>query len=240
MSVSELKITSFDVSGAVVTTVSGRVDGTNADQLEKALLSVAERGLDLLLDCGELEYVSSAGLRSIIVAAKKLKSLGRSFDLCAVRPHIHEAFTIAGFDRLLRLHGSQEAYFVDRSIYLVGGPEDRSPLARNKLVVLRFLMMLQFHKLAELNEVVRAGAADTPSAAEVVRFRQQLKDLTGDKDFEVGVTSMVAEGDRVAVEQTVTHQQADGKKVTTPLMSLYRLGDEKIVGVTYLFGKSQG
>lgn len=82
--------------------VSGRVDGTNAQSFDSSLDEVIEESISaVVLDLAGLAYMSSAGLRSILMTAKRLQSRKANLAICSLRPTINEIFQIAGFDRIL-------------------------------------------------------------------------------------------------------------------------------------------
>ena len=87
-----------------IVAASGRLDAAGAPQLEtrcKAL--ILEGAKRLLLDLAKVEYVSSAGLRSLLVLAKAVKSAGGALALCSLVPAVRDVMTISGFDNILPL-----------------------------------------------------------------------------------------------------------------------------------------
>ncbi len=88
----------------------GRLDSASGPAFEKDLLGRIESGrLRMLLDFGELQYISSAGLRIVLLAAKKMKSAGGKMALCSLNPQIAEVFEISGFSNILDIHPSRDA-----------------------------------------------------------------------------------------------------------------------------------
>ena len=83
------------ISGNMIK-ISGRIDSNNAKQFEDELLAVAESG-DVTLDAGELEYISSAGLRVLL----KLKKSRGNVTVINVTPDIYDIFSVTGFDNIL-------------------------------------------------------------------------------------------------------------------------------------------
>lgn len=81
--------------GAVVVSLSGRLDEGNAPEAEGAFLSLGmEGGMKLVVDCSGLEYISSAGLRVLLLAARQW---GRSrVALCGARETVAQVMQIAG------------------------------------------------------------------------------------------------------------------------------------------------
>ena len=82
--------------------LDGRLDTTTAPELEAAIDGCAAGISELVLDCGELEYVSSAGLRVILKAQKMMNAQG-SMKLCKVNETIMEVFDITGFADILTI-----------------------------------------------------------------------------------------------------------------------------------------
>lgn len=85
------------------------MDGTNAKQFDEDVNE--ELGADdegVVLDLSGLVYISSAGLRTILVMAKTLQQRTTKLALCALNPSIFEIFQIAGFDRILTIVDSRE------------------------------------------------------------------------------------------------------------------------------------
>jgi anti-sigma B factor antagonist len=94
----------------VVLTVEGRLDSSNSDQFEKQLLTMVEQGnARFVLDFGGLDYISSAGLRVLLKAAKELKKQDGRLCLCALRDYVREVFEMSGFATFLPIHSSLEA-----------------------------------------------------------------------------------------------------------------------------------
>jgi anti-anti-sigma factor len=80
----------------------GRLDSNSGPIFEKELLGYIEGGCNrLLLDFSDLTYISSAGLRVVLVAAKRMKTAGGRFVLVALNAQVSDVFEISGFSRLL-------------------------------------------------------------------------------------------------------------------------------------------
>lgn len=102
-----MQIAEERIGTAQVLRPSGRLDGTTAAAFEQTLLARLDPAPErLVLDLAELEYVSSAGLRAILVAAKRAKAAGCALAVCRARDHIREVFEVSGFGSVLRLHGT--------------------------------------------------------------------------------------------------------------------------------------
>jgi anti-anti-sigma factor len=91
-------------AGATVLTPVGRLDSATARELEATLNAVLERTLDsIVIDMSELTFVSSAGLRVFLLAAKRLNAQDRGFVLCALQPRVGQVFEISGFAKIIAI-----------------------------------------------------------------------------------------------------------------------------------------
>ena len=82
--------------------IIGRLDTTTAPELEATIDGCAAGLKELVLDCGGLEYISSAGLR-VILKAQKLMNVQGSMKLTGVNETIMEVFDITGFADILTI-----------------------------------------------------------------------------------------------------------------------------------------
>ena len=88
--------------------VIGRVDSSNAAAFAEAFnQAVADDDKQVIMDCGELSYISSAGLRAVLMIAKDLSSRKAKFALCSLSGSIREVFLISGFDKIIDIHEDQ-------------------------------------------------------------------------------------------------------------------------------------
>lgn len=90
------------INGAVLTfKLSGRLDTTTAPLLQEELIPAFEESNNLMLDFGGIEYVSSAGLRVLLLGAKTAKAAGGTQTLQNVSSEVKEVFELTGFDTVL-------------------------------------------------------------------------------------------------------------------------------------------
>ena len=93
---------------ATVVQLQGKVDATSAPSVEQALIGAIDQGeKKLVIDCASLDFISSAGLRSLLLAVKKMKAAGGTIALAALQSHVKEVFDISGFSALFVIHGSK-------------------------------------------------------------------------------------------------------------------------------------
>ena len=106
---SNLTIRGEKKDGALVAKTAGRVDGSNAREFQDALESLlGDDTTAMVLDLEELSYISSAGLRVILLVARRIHSKNGKFGVCALSDAIKEVFQISGFDKIIETHGAQE------------------------------------------------------------------------------------------------------------------------------------
>ncbi|WP_127582956.1 STAS domain-containing protein [Paenibacillus koleovorans] len=92
-----------------IISLNGRLDGTTFNQVETALLEqIAHGELKLVLDCSQLSYISSAGLRVLLVAAKKMKAAKGSMSLSGLNENVKEVFEVSGFSSIFTIYATSE------------------------------------------------------------------------------------------------------------------------------------
>lgn len=93
----EIKLISTEKPTTVA--IIGRVDTVTAPDFQNKLESIIARyPQDLLLDCSELGFLSSAGLRVLFLLARKAKAAHANVTLQSVAPNVREVLKISGFD----------------------------------------------------------------------------------------------------------------------------------------------
>ena len=86
----------------VVASPSGRVDHANAEQLSAALTPLIESGAPLALDFSGVDYISSVGLRALMMAAKAIRARGGpTLVVASPQPVVREIFEISRFGMIL-------------------------------------------------------------------------------------------------------------------------------------------
>lgn len=86
----------------VVLEIVGRLDTTTAPSLDKAVQENTDGIISLVLDFKELEYISSAGLRVILSAQKKMQKVGE-MRVRNLREEIMDVFEMTGFADILTI-----------------------------------------------------------------------------------------------------------------------------------------
>lgn len=93
-----MEITETAHPSATVLALAGRLDGLASPALEQRVDAVLASGAKtLVLDLSGLAYVSSAGLRVFLTAAKKFKTAGGRASFAALPAPVREVFELSGF-----------------------------------------------------------------------------------------------------------------------------------------------
>jgi anti-anti-sigma factor len=92
-----------------VVTLRGRLDAFTSRSIEEQLLQTIDGGVRrLIVDLGSVDYVSSVGLRLLLVTAKRLRKLGGELAVSAPQPAVREALEFGGFGRVFPAFASTE------------------------------------------------------------------------------------------------------------------------------------
>lgn len=92
-------------AGAVLTvTLVGRLDSSTAQSAEDNFTRALGQGVTrLAIDLSKVDYISSAGLRILLVVAKKLQQSKGRMVLFGLVPNVREVFSISGFDKIFAI-----------------------------------------------------------------------------------------------------------------------------------------
>ena len=104
----QVRLQGDHIKGILVISAAGQVHGMNArefhDNLYKEIIAA---GNLVVLDIEKLSYINSAGLRSILLAAKTLRGENTRFVLCSLSDSVKEIFKTAGFDKIIEVFESR-------------------------------------------------------------------------------------------------------------------------------------
>jgi anti-sigma B factor antagonist len=105
-----MKLESQRYADTIVVAPTGRLDHDHCERfragLQPHLEGAASEARRIVLDLSGLEYVSSAGLRCFMLAAKQVGGQGGKIVLAALRPVVSEIFQISRFDMLFEIFPS--------------------------------------------------------------------------------------------------------------------------------------
>ena len=105
-----MKIHATKEGNAIVVSLKGRLDAVASPEFEASLSDWISKGEhNFLLNLTDLDYISSAGLRSILATSKKLKETQGKIFLTGLHGAVEEVFKISGFLSIFRVFASAEA-----------------------------------------------------------------------------------------------------------------------------------
>lgn len=94
----------------VIAKLAGRLDSSAAQPAEESFAQVLAGGTPhLAIDLSSLEYISSAGLRVLLVVAKKVQQAQGKLVLFGLVPNVREVFSISGFDKIFSIRDDAES-----------------------------------------------------------------------------------------------------------------------------------
>jgi anti-anti-sigma factor len=105
-----MELTTVKIGAVSVLDAAGRIDSTTAKPLEEKLLAlIKEAPSALVVDFAKVDYISSAGLRVLLVAAKQSKAAQCRFAICSLKSQVREVFDISGFGSIIAIHPDRAA-----------------------------------------------------------------------------------------------------------------------------------
>ena len=90
-----------------IVAIAGSLDSTSSPEAQKSLESVLASAKNVLLDFSDLDYISSAGLRVLLGAAKHLRASGGKLGMFGLNQSVREVFDISGFSSILPVYGTE-------------------------------------------------------------------------------------------------------------------------------------
>ena len=94
----------------IVIAIEGRMDAVSAPEYEQFLNDLIDEGaLKVIVDFEGLDYISSAGLRSVLVTAKKIQGKNGEILIVSLHDTVKEIFEISGFSTIIPIHASVDA-----------------------------------------------------------------------------------------------------------------------------------
>lgn len=111
-----MELTAIHQGQVLVIAPQGRLDSTTAPAFEKQLLEHLAGQSNLILDFSGLDFISSAGLRVLLLAAKRIGRDDGRFLLCEVSPPVLEVLEISGFLGMIEVVGSRGEALAEMSL----------------------------------------------------------------------------------------------------------------------------
>ena len=100
-------------AGVVIANISGRIDHASAEAFNVALAPLLQNctggAKPLVLDFSGVDYISSVGLRSLMLASRQAKAQKGAFAIAGMQPSVQEGFTISRFSLVMPCYTSVAA-----------------------------------------------------------------------------------------------------------------------------------
>ncbi len=104
-----LHISLEEIDQKIILRLEGRIDAATSSILEKKIQTlIDEKRVHLLLDFSDVDYLSSAGMRVLLAALKKIKAKHGVFALFSLSDDVNEIVRLAGFDKILHLFPNEK------------------------------------------------------------------------------------------------------------------------------------
>lgn len=102
-----MEITSKVDGDLVVFQLAGRIDAATSPSVENAVNTAVGGGAKrVIFDMNGVGYVSSAGLRVILLAAKKAQAAGGGMSVCGLQAGVQQVFDVSGFGKIVPITSS--------------------------------------------------------------------------------------------------------------------------------------
>ena len=92
---------------------TGRIDHEHAETftelIEPHVRACKQGEAPLLIDLSGVDYVSSVGLRALMIVSRRVNAQGGAVDLAALQPNVREIFEISRFDLVFKIHDTVAA-----------------------------------------------------------------------------------------------------------------------------------
>jgi anti-anti-sigma factor len=103
-----MDVTISEMRRVTLLEVSGRVDSTNASQLGETLMSQIDAGrYQLVIDLSRVSYMSSAGLREMVAAVKKVRQYNGDLRIATPSERVREVLDLAGLSAIFQIFPTQ-------------------------------------------------------------------------------------------------------------------------------------
>ena len=100
-----MAIDALSNGATVLVLAEPRLDSSNADAFNEELESVTgPASRVVVIDMQDLNYISSAGLRAIMQAVRRMQQQGGNLALCSLSSDVRAVFQTSGFDQLIAIH----------------------------------------------------------------------------------------------------------------------------------------
>lgn len=102
----EIRIT--EEEGIPVAVIEGRMDAATTPIVEKKLEGLLNASSKILIDCSNIHYLSSAGMRLFLSMTKKMHAKEGKVAFFSMGEDVMEIIKMAGFERVLNIHSTKK------------------------------------------------------------------------------------------------------------------------------------
>jgi anti-sigma B factor antagonist len=104
-----MQVKEFVDNGVTIVEVSGRLDSSTAPAIVDRLQSIVTAQPTVIIDLASLDYISSAGLRVLLMAAKQAEATHHAFVLAGLLPSVKHVFDLTGFSDFCTVFNDRRA-----------------------------------------------------------------------------------------------------------------------------------
>lgn len=98
-----MQITKFENGESLTLAVEGIIDSTTAPDFETEMMDACGKTKDLVVNFAKVDFISSAGLRVLLLTQKKLAAAAGKMSLVNVNDDVREVFELTGFVNVLNI-----------------------------------------------------------------------------------------------------------------------------------------
>ena len=99
-----MKVEISQTDNQVMVSIEGRLDTVTSSEFEKTVSPYfTTPAIELVLNCAAMEYISSAGLRVVLMAHKSITAKGGKFIIRNLNNEVRSVFDMTGFSRILTI-----------------------------------------------------------------------------------------------------------------------------------------
>jgi len=104
------KVSHSTEDGLAVLSIEGYLDAHTAPEFEQAIEDqIAQGNVKIIVDCGKLDYISSAGLGVFMGFVEEVREKGGDIKICSLIPKVRQVFELLGFEQLYHIEDDRPA-----------------------------------------------------------------------------------------------------------------------------------
>jgi anti-sigma B factor antagonist len=103
-----MKLKAKKIDNVVIISIEGDLDAKNGPELAQFFKDQMDDSMNFIADFSKVEFISSAGLRVLLVTLKEARRQGGDLRLAAIQKNVDKVLTISGFTRIIRSYKNVE------------------------------------------------------------------------------------------------------------------------------------